>query len=111
VSLCCSINAVARLHLQQVRVVLAGRAVADPFVVADPDRVRGIEPDDMAVLDIDGRNAVASGGHDERVLEAHVVGTRGDLAVPVGAGLRTEAEVPFADDAGGIAGLLRGIRR
>ena len=81
-------------------------------LVADLDRVLGVEPDDGAVLDEDRRHPVAGGGHDEGVSEADLIGRRGDLLVPVHVA-RAESEVPLADDAGGVAefGEAGGHRR
>ena len=78
-------------------------------LVADLDGIVGIEADDAVVLDVDARHAVARGRDDEAVVEADFERAGLDLAVPIGLAV-AEAEVPFADDAGGVAGLLQDRR-
>ena len=102
------------IHLQ-LRALGVGLEVGVSGVrglVADLDRVLGVEPDDGAVLDEDRRHPVAGGGHDEGVSEADLIGRRVDLLVPVHVA-RAESEVPLADDAGGVAefGEAGGHRR
>src|SRR5205823_6627602 len=62
----------ARLHLQQVGVLGARGLVADRLTVADLDGVLRVVADDLVILDVDARRAVAGGGDDERVVEADV---------------------------------------
>ena len=85
-------------------------SVADRLVVADPDRIARIEADDAADSRRRRRHAVAGGGHDEGLVEADLERAGLDLAVPVGAAV-AEAEVPLADDARGVAGLLQQRRQ
>ena len=73
------------------------------------DRVVGIEADHAVVLDVDAGHAVAGGGDDEGVVEADLERAGLDLAVPVEVA-GAQAEVPFADDAGAVAGLLAAWR-
>ena len=82
--------------------LLPARRRIDALAVADLDRVVGIEPDDVAVLEVHARHAVSRGRHQEVVVEAEVGRVRTDLRVPVVAAL-TETEVPLADDARGVA--------
>ena len=102
--------AVARLDLEQLRVVGAGRLVADRRSVADLDRVVGVIADDPAVFDVDARHAVAGGRDDERVVESDLARPGRDRPVVVGRRC-AEAEVPLADDARGVAGLLEELGR
>ena len=48
------------------------------------------------VLDVDARNAVACGGHDEGVIEADLERSGLDFPVPIDRA-RSQAHVPFAD--------------
>ena len=99
--------AVAGMDLEEVRVAPAGRPVAERLAVAHGDRIGRIETDDAAVLDVDGRHAVAGGGHDERGIEADVGRARSNLAVPVRSAVRAETEVPLPHHAGRVTGPLK----
>ena len=70
--------AVARLHLEQARVFLAGRLVADRGTVTDPDRVARVETDDVMAPDEDAGHTVAGRRHDEGLVEADFQGARLD---------------------------------
>ena len=72
------------------------------ILVADFNRILGVEPDHSTILDEDGRDAVTRGGHDVRIRKADLVRTRADWLIPID-GLTAQTEVPLADDAGGVA--------
>lgn len=98
--------AVGVFEFEEVWVFCAGGVGADFFLVADFDGIVGVEVNDVAIVDVNGGDAVAGGGHDEAVVEAEVEWAGFDFAVPVGAAIRAEAEVPLADDGGFVAGGL-----
>ena len=90
-----------------------GRLVADGFAVADEDRIRRVEAHNAVVFDEDARHAVAGRGDDERVTKADFERPGFDLGIEIHLG-RADAQMPFADDAGAVTGLLqerRGRRR
>jgi hypothetical protein len=95
-----------RLHREQIRILAPSGQAPDLLGIAHANRIALIETDDATVLDVDGRHAVAGGGHDERRLKADVEWTRRNGAVPVRPTLRPQSEMPLADDAGGVACLL-----
>jgi len=74
------------------------------ILVADFNRILGVEPDHNTILDEDGRHAVACGGHDVRIRKADLVRRRADRLVPID-GLTTQTEVPLTHDAGGVTQL------
>lgn len=92
--------------LEQLRVgggcFLAG--VGIPFVVHMDGFLR-VEVTHFAILHIDAGHAVARGGHDEGVIEAHVCRSGGDGTVPVNVAA-AQAQVPLADGRGAVACLL-----
>ena len=90
-------------HPQQLGVVASGRLSREGFFVAHGDRVFWVEVHDPLVLDVNARDAVARGGHDEGVVEPDVPQSRSDFAVPLLPGRLSQAEVPFADGAGDVA--------
>ena len=67
------------------------------------DGVGGVEVYDAVVVDVDGGDAVGGGGEEEGVVEAGFVGAGLDFGVPVDVAV-AEADVPFAYEAGGVAG-------
>ena len=100
------VMAVRPIHLQ-LRAFSIGGQVGVAWVsllIADFDRVLGVEADDGTVFHEDRRHAVAGGGHDEGVSEADLIGRRVDLLVPVHIA-RAEAEVPLTHDAGRVTEL------
>ena len=101
---------VAGLHLEQLGVLPAGRIVADRLAVADLDRVARIEADDAVVLDVHARHAVAGGRDEEAVVEADLERAGLDVGRSSRGCPLAEAEVPLADDAGRVAGLLQDRR-
>ena len=66
---------------------------------------RGIQPHHAAILDVDARHAVARGGNDEGVIEAHFERAGLDFAVPVRFAV-AQAQVPLSHAPGGVARLL-----
>ena len=66
---------VAGFDPQQSGIGLAGGTVVHRRVVADADRILGIESDHATVLDVDGGHAIAGRRHDERVVEADLART------------------------------------
>ena len=97
---------------EQVLVFTAGGLGADLPLVVDFERVGRVEADDAPALNEDGRHAVVGRGHDERLVKSDVERAARDLAVPVdGLARLAEAEVPLADDRGGVAGGLERRRR
>ena len=58
------------------------------------------------VFDVDAWHAIAGGRDDESVVEADLERAGLDLAVPIDRAV-TQSEMPFADDAGRVAGLLQ----
>ena len=91
---------VAGLHREQVGFARAGRPVADRLAVADADGIGGIEAGDAAVLDVDGRHAVAGGGHDEAESKPTSSGPGRISPFQSRPACRSEPEMPLADDAG-----------
>jgi len=75
------------------------------FLVADPQRIGGVEVLHATALDERLRHAVVCGGQEEAMVEANVKRARPQLAVPVRRGI-AEAEVPFADGGRGVARAL-----
>src|SRR4051812_49542193 len=63
-----------RLQGQQVRPLLAGRFVADLFLIVHLDRIGGIEPDNPMVFNVDAWRAVACGGEDEEEKKTQIFG-------------------------------------
>ncbi len=76
---------VGPIHLQlcALGVGLEVRIARVRRLVANLDGVLRVEADDGAVLDEDGRHAVAGGGHDEGVSEANLIRRRVNLLIPV----------------------------
>ena len=58
------------------------------------------------VFDIDARDAIAGGGNQVAVVEADFERAGFDIGVPIEIA-RAETEVPFADDAAGVAGRFQ----
>lgn len=56
-----SIMPSTKRHPEQLRMIPAGRLVADRLPVADADRIHWVETDDTVVFDIHARHAVGSG--------------------------------------------------
>ena len=81
-------------------------AIAAFDAVVELDRVGRVEIDDAVVFDPDTRDAVAGGGDDPRVVEPDLQRAGFDVVVVIG-GRGAEAEMPFADDAGGVAGAFQ----
>ncbi len=93
------------LHRQQIGPLRAGWFVADFLLVVDFDWIGRIEASDAMVFDIHARRTIARGGNDVTVVEANLERPRFDFAVPIRSA-SAEAEMPFADDACGVAGVL-----
>ena len=79
------------------------------------DGIGGIQVDDVIAFHPDARDAVPGGRHDPVVVEADFSRAGFDGIVVIGR-FATESEMPFANNARGIAGLLkhgreRGARR
>jgi len=94
-----AVVAVRPVHHQPVAVVDAVDVVGRGPAVAHPERIGGVEPAHVPVLDEHRRDAVVGGGQHEAVVEAVLERAWREPAVPVGpdAG-RPQAEVPLADD-------------
>ncbi len=89
----------------------AGGVIGRGNLVADPQRVGRVEIQDAVILHEDLRHAVVGGGQEEDEVEADFERAGVQLAVPVGAAVAAEAEMPFADHGGAITGLLQCVDR
>lgn len=75
-------------------------------IVRDFNGIGGIEPHYVAVAQKDAGHSVGRGGENERMIEAHLIGSGAHALVPIGRlAAAPEAEVPLADDASAVAGL------
>ena len=96
--------AVVRPH--QLRMGFGGGGIDRVFAIADLDRIGRIVVDHLVVFDIDAGDPVAGGGDDERIVETDGIGSGIDLLVVVRWLGLAQAQMPFADAGGGIAGLF-----
>ena len=75
--------ALAETHLEQFRMSLAGRFVADGLAVADMNGIVWIKAEYSVVFDIDTGDAVAGGWLQEGVIKTDFQRPRLDLAIPI----------------------------
>ena len=105
-----AIVSVGPVHGEGVAVALAGGVIWGGPFASNPEWVCGVEVEDVAVGDVDLRDAVVGGGEEEVIVKAELSWSGGELAIPIrDRSFFTEAEVPFPDDAGLVAGVLHKV--
>ena len=98
------------VHLEGVAMGDSGGMIRGRFFSSNPEGIGGVEVEDAAFGDVDLRDAVVGGGEEEVVVEADLARAGLEFAIPIGAfSFFTEAEVPFADDAGLVAGFFHEV--
>ena len=79
------------------------------MLVVHSDRVVRVESYHVSVLDEYTGDTVYGCRNHELVVEADTLGVGGDVPVEVGASLRTESKMPFADNSGGLTCFFQHI--
>ena len=103
------IVAVMPVHTQHFRVFERRCLSRERMVVADFYRVVRVQVLDQTVLHVNCRHPVVRGSHDASVVEAHVVGARRELTVPVRIPV-THSEMPLPHRCGRISRLPEHFR-
>ena len=103
------VMAVARTQLQQFGILGPRRPVADLVVIIHRDRIGGVQPHDTAVFHENARHAVDRGRDEVFVIETYIAGIGTDLDVEIRAADRTQTQMPFANGARDITGIVHGV--
>jgi hypothetical protein len=93
---------VTRMNLEEFRMIFAGRPITNRFAIADTDWIGRLTANRAMVFDVDRWHSITGRSHDERVLESHFVRSWCDLAIPIWATLRPQAQMPLANHSGRV---------
>ncbi len=82
----------------------AGGFVTDHALITDAKRIGWVEICDAAILNVDRRNAVRRSSHVKGIIETDFLRTGRNRFIPIDFPIgRTQAKMPFADNACCIA--------
>ncbi len=92
------------VHLQGVPVGFSGGMIGAGNLIAHPEGVFGVQVQDVMIFYVNLRHPIVGGGEQEVEVETDFPGAWFECAVPVGPFGTAQAQVPFADDSGFVAG-------